>query len=65
MKQQQIIVEVDQDGAVTIEAVGFKGAACEKATAEIEKALGVVASRRKKPEFHQTVTNQQTQKLGS
>ncbi len=65
MNKKQIIVEVDQDGAVTIEAVGFKGAACEKATAEIEKALGAVANRRKKPEYHQTTTTTQTQKIGS
>lgn len=38
-------------GEVTIEAIGFRGNACEKATQEIEKILGTPASRRKKPEY--------------
>jgi len=50
---KHIIVEVDELGQVTIEAVGFKGNACEKATAALEKALGVPVSRKKKPEYHQ------------
>jgi hypothetical protein len=50
---KQIIVEVTEDGTVKIEAMGFTGAACEKATAEIEKALGVPGKRTKKPEYFQ------------
>ena len=38
-------------GEVAIEAIGFKGNACEKATQEIEKLLGSPVSRRKKPEY--------------
>lgn len=48
-----IIVEVKEDGTVKIDAIGFTGAACEKATAEIEKALGTAGKRNKKPEYHQ------------
>jgi hypothetical protein len=57
-----ILVTIDTTGEVKIDAIGFKGNACEKATAEIEKALGVPGKRTKKPEFFQG--NQQSQKAG-
>ena len=38
-------------GEVGIEATGFKGNACEKATQEIETLLGTTTSRRKKSEY--------------
>lgn len=49
---RQVIVEITPDGEVQIDAVGFKGTACEKATAEIIKALGFPVSKKKKPEFY-------------
>ena len=49
---KQILIEVDTTGAVKIEAVGFKGSSCEQATAAFEKALGTVASKKKKPEYY-------------
>lgn len=52
MNKQRIEIECNSDGSVKIEALGFEGAACEKATAAIEKALGgKETSRAKKPEF--------------
>lgn len=48
---KSIVVIITPDGEVQIDAVGFKGTACEKATAEIEKALGVPSTRKKKPEY--------------
>lgn len=59
---KQIKVTVNEDGSLEIEAVGYKGNACEKATAALEKALGVAGKRTKKPEFYQG--NQQSQKAG-
>ncbi len=47
---RSVEVTIKPDGSIEIEAVGFKGGACEKATEAVEKALGVVASRRLKPE---------------
>ena len=51
-------------GEFTIEGVGFKGAGCEQATKFLEAALGVVAAKTKKPEFHQLATTTQNQSLG-
>ncbi len=54
-----IEVIVTTDGAIKIDAVGFKGAECEKATAFLEKALGTVKLRQKKPEYHGKAQTQQ------
>jgi hypothetical protein len=62
--QKQIIVTVNQSGEIEIEAVGFKGNACEKATKALEDALGVAGKRKKKPEYHFTSGVSQQQTIG-
>lgn len=58
-----ITVEVKEDGSIKIEAAGFTGNACTKATEAIEKALGVASGPRKhKPEFYQQQQTGQTAK---
>ena len=49
---KQIEILIQPNGEIQIEAVGFKGGACEKATAAIEQALGVAGKRQKKPEYY-------------
>jgi hypothetical protein len=46
-------------GEVQIDAVGFAGADCEKATAFLESALGNTRHRQRKPEYHRRVRRQQ------
>jgi hypothetical protein len=48
--EKRIVVDCNPDGSVKIEAEGYKDSACLKATEEVEKALGVVKNRTKKPE---------------
>jgi heat shock protein HslJ len=60
---KEIEVTVDTDGSVQIEAIGFTGKLCEKATAEIERELGQVTARKHKPEYHQAVSTAARQKL--
>jgi hypothetical protein len=50
-----VIIEVLPDGSMKLEGQGFKGAECEKATAALEKALGVTGKRTKKPEWYKDV----------
>ena len=50
-------------GEIQIDAVGFKGADCERATQFLEAALGVVGKKIKKPEYHQRSTRVGQQKL--
>ena len=59
-----IEVIVSPDGSLKIDAVGFQGADCEKATAFLEQALGQVAGRRRKPEYHTRQTAARQQRIG-
>jgi hypothetical protein len=51
-------------GDISIDAVGFKGPDCEKATRFLEKALGVAGQKIKKPEYHQRGTTKSQQRIG-
>jgi len=57
-----IEVIVTPTGEVTVEAVGFQGKACKQATEAIEKALGLAATPKLKPEYHQQTTTTARQK---
>ena len=63
--KKSIEVTIQPTGEISIDAVGFKGADCEKATKFLEDALGLVQEKRKKPEYHQRRDSRQQQKLGS
>lgn len=56
----QIIVNIDANGDVKVEAAGVVGKDCQALTRAIEQQLGAVAGDQKKPEFHQQ--QKQTQK---
>ena len=55
---------VSRTGALHIDALGFKGADCEKATRLLEEALGVRVNRARKPEYHQRRQANLQQKIG-
>lgn len=52
MKTIEVIIGIA--GEIKIDALGFKGPDCEKATAFLEAALGTVKRKDKKPEYYQT-----------
>jgi len=54
-----IEVVIQPSGALKIDAVGFQGADCEKATRFLEEALGQVRSRTRKPGHRQHARRQQ------
>ena len=58
-------VTIEPTGAIKIDAGGFKGADCEQATRYLEEALGTVAVKQRKPEYHQSRIVIHQQKLGS
>jgi hypothetical protein len=60
----QIIVDIDPNGNVTMEGIGFKGTACDKAMAEIEKAVGIQSKRVNKPEYSAIGSTATFQKVG-
>ena len=49
---EEIVVDIEANGDVRIEGKGFAGADCEKATRELEEAIGVVGKRMLKAEYH-------------
>jgi hypothetical protein len=59
-----IEVIVSPIGEIEINAIGFKGADCEKATQYLEEALGVVGKKVKKPEYHQQARKMNQQRIG-
>ena len=63
--KQTIEVIIAPDGAIQIDAVGFKGADCEHATRFLEEALGVVHQKQKKLEYHQRTKSKHQQRIGS
>jgi hypothetical protein len=59
-----IEIIVSPIGDISIDAVGFKGPDCEKATRFLEEALGVVGQKIKKPEYHQRSTTRNQLRIG-
>jgi hypothetical protein len=62
MKTVEIIINAS--GQLTINAAGFSGTDCEKATAFLEQALGKLAAKQRKPEWHQRNQRTNQQKIG-
>jgi hypothetical protein len=63
MTQKSIEVIVNTDGTLKIEALGFAGADCEKATAFLERALGVPGTRKRKTDYYKAVTLKKQQRV--
>ena len=65
MNQRSIEVIVMPDGQLIVDAVGFKGAACDKATRFLEEALGQIASKQRKPAYNERNQTKRQQRVGS
>ena len=63
MKTIEIIINAS--GQLTINAAGFTGADCEKATAFLEQALGSVSQKQRKSEWYQRSSRTNQQKIGA
>jgi len=55
---KEVIMLIDQQGNITVEAFGFKGESCLKATEWLEK-LGDKQEVKFKPEYYQKEVNHQ------
>jgi hypothetical protein len=64
MNQRTIEVIVMPDGSLVIDAIGFKGPACEKATRFLEEALGQIAAKQRKPAYNERNRTQTKQRVG-
>lgn len=63
MKTIEILINTA--GQLTINAAGFSGSDCEKATAFLEQALGQLKVKQRKPEFYQRNKTTNKQKVGT
>jgi hypothetical protein len=62
MKTIEILIS--PNGQLTINANGYQGADCEKATAFLEQALGSLTQKQRKPEWYRVVQRQSKQRVG-
>ena len=62
--KKTIEITVKPSGEIQIDAVGFKGADCDRATKFLEEALGQVSGKARKPEYLQANTVSHQQRLG-
>ena len=62
--KRTIEIIIGPAGDIKIDAVGFKGPDCEKATAFLELALGTVKEKARKPEYHQGNQTKAQQRIG-
>ena len=53
-QRREIQFTIDENGEVSIQVVGVKGAACEQLTREMEEALGIVKNRQRTSEYWQS-----------
>jgi hypothetical protein len=63
--RRSIEVIIAPDGAIKIDAVGFKGADCDQATKFLEQALGVSGQKQRKPEYYHSTRRKNQQTLGT
>lgn len=61
---KSIEIVIGPTGDIRVEALGFQGPDCEKATRFIEQALGNIQHRHKKPEFHSAARRTRQQEVG-
>ena len=65
MNKCSIEVIVMPDGQLIVDAIGFKGPDCEKATRFLEEALGQIATKQRKPAYNERNLTQRQQRVGS
>lgn len=62
---EQVIVEIDAEGNVKVEAQGVRGSGCAALTKAIEESLGATTADQKKPEFFQAQQQKEQARAGS
>ena len=65
MNKRSIEVIVNVDGSLVVDAIGFKGPDCEKATRFLEEALGRIAAKQRKPAYNGRNQTRRQQRVGS
>lgn len=53
---EEIVIDIDPDGGITVEGKGFEGPDCKLLTKALEEDLGAVERVQEKPEMRRTAT---------
>ena len=64
MNPRSIEVIIMPDGSLIIDAIGFKGPECDKATRFLEEALGQIATKQRKPAYNERNQTHRQQRVG-
>ena len=65
MEKKRIVIEIDKQGKVSVEAFGFKGKSCEKATEDIARLLGEPKEKIRKKEYYLSDVEQVRQNISN
>ena len=55
--KEQIVVWINAEGGITIDAVGFTGKSCEEATRFLEEGLGTVGRKQRGRDYYRKNRN--------
>lgn len=58
--KEHIVVWINKEGGITIDAVGFAGKSCEEATRFLEEGLGTVGRKQRGRDYYRKSTNRNT-----
>jgi len=61
MAREELEIEIDSDGHVTVHTIGFKGKSCIKIAEELARILGREESRELTSEYYEAEQTQTTQ----
>jgi hypothetical protein len=58
--RQELDIHISQDGTVTLDVRGAKGASCLDLTKDLEESLGFVLDRERKASFYENEDTEKT-----
>lgn len=51
-RKRELIIEIDADGTVAMDADGFEGKGCHEVLESLQRELGRVKNSKRKPEYY-------------
>ena len=58
--KEHIVVWINAEGGITIDAVGYTGKICEEATRFLEEGLGTIGRKQRSRDYYRRTNNQNT-----
>lgn len=64
MAEQQVIIKIEPDGSIQVQAAGFTGPSCVDAVRRYAQALGIELDAENLPEFYQVEADSSSLAIG-